>query len=946
MIPTLFASWRSFLIPFTCAAVLLSVLVGVVTVGEGSGHAATVSAGRFDDDDGGVHEPSIDALGREGILDGTECGDRLFCPEEPLLRWVMAVWLVRALGETQAAASAGTTFSDVDSSAWWAPYVQRLVELGVTRGCSTEPLRFCPEKIVTRAQMATFLARALELEEALPAGFVDTAGNTHETSIDALAAASITAGCATDPPRYCPEKPVTRAQMATFLVRAFDVVVHPTGDSTSRFDRLAPTSCSGPSQRSAMVSDQLIAFPRYGRAGHHSDIFVVDPDGMNLLQLTNELQGTSPAWSPDSGRVAFANNNFIYVVDADGTDLRRLNDVDSLGDDPVWSPDGQHIAFVGRRETRGLHVVRADGKDLRQIFDRDLYSTPVWSPNGTRLAFTAQYIFRKSSISSASNASGGVVGLFATSYIPRAVYVVNADGSDLEELVQGSDPSWSPDGNRLAFDSGSPFNSGSRVLVMDVDGTGLQDLASGYEPIWSPDGSRIAFTKDGTGLYDSDLWVVDPTGSNLEQLTTGHRDRYPSWSPDSTRLAFTRTAKGLFTIDVNSGHLEQVTISDDRDDRPVWSPDGSHLAFTRTYNTRTVVADTKEGVSWLLTDDIASEDPVWSPDGSRVAFIRDISYYAPSGESILYVADYDGGNLIRLTNGDLFAVKPAWSPDGNCIAFAGYLKEDLVKVEHSVSGVSVDEPRTRNIFVVNVNDGRIYRATDNDHREDRNPTWSPDGTYLAFRSSPFSGALMIHMDSGIVRNISDEGFGSPTWSPDGSRLLYGDSLVIEADGSGSVRISDGEYGIDNPVWAPDGSRIAFVTQRGEYPDTVYEIRVIDIESRSSGVLTEGQYPMWSPDGTRIAFTKSTDPEYGRSSIFVIDSDGTGERKLTDHYVAPYCARWSPDGGRIAFVGGWGAGTEVYVIDADGTDLQRITDNNYEDDCPIWSQGPRHLPAGF
>ena len=150
MIPTLFASWRSFLITFMCAAVLLSVLVGVVTVAEGGGHAATVPAGHFDDDDGGVHEPSIDALARERILDGTECGDRLFCPEEPLLRWVMAVWLVRAVGETQAAASAGTTFSDVDSSAWWAPYVQRLVELGVTRGCSTEPLRFCPEKTVTR----------------------------------------------------------------------------------------------------------------------------------------------------------------------------------------------------------------------------------------------------------------------------------------------------------------------------------------------------------------------------------------------------------------------------------------------------------------------------------------------------------------------------------------------------------------------------------------------------------------------------------------------------------------------------------------------------------------------------------------------------------------------------------------------------------------------------
>ena len=175
------------------------------------------------DDIGGVHEVSIDRLAEAGFLEDTECGERRFCPDEPLLRWVMAVWITRVLGEAPSSAEdAGTRFDDVDPTTWWAGYVERLADSGVTSGCSTDPLRYCPDQPVTRAQMATFLVRAFDLAAAPPAGFTDTEGNTHEAGIDALAPAGITAGCATDPSRYCPEQAVTRGQMATFLVRALD----------------------------------------------------------------------------------------------------------------------------------------------------------------------------------------------------------------------------------------------------------------------------------------------------------------------------------------------------------------------------------------------------------------------------------------------------------------------------------------------------------------------------------------------------------------------------------------------------------------------------------------------------------------------------------------------------------------------------------------------------
>ena len=213
--------------------VLVSGMLGVDPSGavDGSDSGDVVAVG-FDDVGGGVHAPAIDVLEAEGVFDGTECGDGLFCPREPILRWVIAVWLIRVLGEEPAEAGS-SRFSDVDAGVWWAPYVEALADLGITKGCDTEPLRFCPDESVTRAQMASFLVRAFALDAAGSAGFADTAGNTHEEHIDALAAARYTAGCAVGPLRYCPDQAVTRAEMATFLARATGLVPLPTGSPDS-----------------------------------------------------------------------------------------------------------------------------------------------------------------------------------------------------------------------------------------------------------------------------------------------------------------------------------------------------------------------------------------------------------------------------------------------------------------------------------------------------------------------------------------------------------------------------------------------------------------------------------------------------------------------------------------------------------------------------------------
>ena len=173
--------------------------------------------------DTGVHQPALQALAADGVLDGTGCGDGLLCPGDAIARWEIAVWLVRVVdGDDPEPATGGTRFTDVDPDAWWADHVDRLAELEITTGCRTQPLSYCPQEPVKRSQTASFLARAFDLEESSPAGFVDIAGSVHEANINALHAAGITVGCRKDPLEYCPSRHTTRAHMATFLHRAIN----------------------------------------------------------------------------------------------------------------------------------------------------------------------------------------------------------------------------------------------------------------------------------------------------------------------------------------------------------------------------------------------------------------------------------------------------------------------------------------------------------------------------------------------------------------------------------------------------------------------------------------------------------------------------------------------------------------------------------------------------
>lgn len=201
------------------AVILVAVMA--LFVGLAPASAATDPGGTFIDDDGNVHEPAIEAIRSAGITTGCDPVGDLYCPVQSVTRAEMAAFLVRAMGEPDPSPSSSGSFSDVAAGAWYEPFVERLVELGVANGFIDGTYR--PDQPVSRSEMAALVIRALgETGSAAGIRFSDVdPGAWYADEVERLAELEITQGCATAPLRFCPLDPVARDQMASFVARAF-----------------------------------------------------------------------------------------------------------------------------------------------------------------------------------------------------------------------------------------------------------------------------------------------------------------------------------------------------------------------------------------------------------------------------------------------------------------------------------------------------------------------------------------------------------------------------------------------------------------------------------------------------------------------------------------------------------------------------------------------------
>ncbi len=214
------------------------------------------------------------------------------------------------------------------------------------------------------------------------------------------------------------------------------------------------------------------------------------------------------------------------------------------------------------------------------------------------------------------------------------------------------------------------------IYTANADGSGQAALtdngARDIVPTWSPDGTRIAFASDRDGNYE--IYVMNADGSGQTRLTNDSAiDSIPTWSPDGTRLAFTSNRGGTHQVYVmNDDGSGVVNLSNGlvSDIQPAWSPDGASIAFTRADDVWTMDAD--GGNQTRLTVDLALDGlSGWSPDSGTIAFANN-SNGGGAAHFDIYLMTRGGSPLGNLTDTWGYTeTRPSWSPDGTRIAYAG-----------------------------------------------------------------------------------------------------------------------------------------------------------------------------------------------------------------------------------------------------------------------------------
>jgi TolB protein len=331
---------------------------------------------------------------------------------------------------------------------------------------------------------------------------------------------------------------------------AFYVGFERTGQSQT-----ASVAPAAPSGAAAGGPRSKIAFVRVvngARQESSDELFVINADGSGKRRLSRSPLAANgglsgPAWSPDGRKLAFsielrgsaglcdragACNEEIFVINADGSGLRRLTRNAVPDGDAVWSPDGRKIAFMSRREGTGedVFVMNADGGDQRNLTHKPGNEVgSAWSPDGRAILFTAVPPGQPLWVGGSRSASGPY----------RDVYVMNADGSAQRNLTRTREAeeyaaTWAPNGRGIAF--AAYDGRSNRIFVLNPDGSGKRALTNEITETfmsWSPDGRKIAF-------FDAGISVVNADGSGLRRLARNVAFAGLSWSPDGRKITFVR----------------------------------------------------------------------------------------------------------------------------------------------------------------------------------------------------------------------------------------------------------------------------------------------------------------------------------------------------------------------------------------------------------------------
>jgi Tol biopolymer transport system component len=546
----------------------------------------------------------------------------------------------------------------------------------------------------------------------------------------------------------------------------------------------------------------------------------------------------------------------VYRVDANG---RVLNLTRSPWQDtqPLVSPDGKLVAFLSDRAGGSLWVVGIDGRGLRQIPAKGLpsqqYVGMAWAPNSREVALT---------VGTVNHELLTVAGLGMQ---PRVLARGTGFGS----------PEWSPDGRLI---TAAAFGE---IDAYTSHGTRAWSVPGNAGPGWS---SRGLFA---TGPYDGAAHVVDEQGRQVFQVHA----QSAAWSPDGTKIAsvlgrrlVVRTSAGSVvlraTLPPRLGGVFwisalRVGVGDQ------WS--GASAVDLRTgkvvpFDAASFGLNTLRGTTFAVRDGthVYTHVPGCDDDGGPVAAIealqhvpgtRSVVYASHCAEPFdnLYAMNGDGTGLHRLTNDRAQETAPHISPDGTQIA---YEWADATGLSCKGCATSV---RTLGV------DGSAGATLTHppDCTFDNSPTWSPDGTQLAFSHSSCSlvpTLMTIPASGGAARSLKLEA-SQAAWGPKLIATMNGGTdpssiWTVRPDGTDATKVGAGN--VSSPTWSADG-RLAYLDGT----------TVVVQGKRERLPFRQVKSVAWSPDGTRllVAAKPTNAPTL---DLYTVKTDGTDPHRLTQN----------------------------------------------------------------